>query len=223
MGDARQSAALLVDRAADLDRAAQSDAGPPDGLGSEDGGRQAGLHVSRAAAVEVPVAYLTAERVDGPAFAGRHDVDVAVQVERGSRGATASPAQDVDLRTLRIVAWPAEVLGLEAVRLEPDAEELSAFPVGVAGRVDGRNADQLRRERRRLFAADRGLGQDAVQEVVAQAGEAAAGGGHGAMGVAGVYVLGPVVFSPHYYVRAMWIADRGSRSAGLGRLEPRRG
>ena len=230
VGYARQPAALLVDRAADLDRAAEGDAGAPHGFGGEEGRGQAGLHVGRAAAVQVAVTDLAAERVDGPALAGRYDVEVSVQVQGRPRLAAASPAENVDLRTLRVVAGPLDVLGLEAVGLQTDADQLGAFPVGVAGRVDARNADQLGREPGRFLTADRGLGEDAVGEARCHSRGTALYGRHGTMPfqwmssapVALFYER--VVLLPDYYVGPMWIADRWiadrcSRSAGLRRLE----
>ena len=54
--DAGEAAALLVDRAADLDRALQLDAGAPDRFGREHRRGDARLHVAGAAAVDPPVA-----------------------------------------------------------------------------------------------------------------------------------------------------------------------
>ena len=179
VGYAGQPAALLVDRAADLDRAAERDASAPHGFGGEHSGGQAGLHVGRSAAVQVAVTDLAAERIDGPALAGRYDVQVSVQVQGRPRLAASSPAENVDLRTLRVVSGPLDVLGLEAVRLQTDAEQLGAFPVGVSGRVDGWDADQLGREPGRFLTADRGLGEDAVGEARGHAGGTALYGRHG--------------------------------------------
>ena len=81
-GHAGEAAALFVRRRALLDRAVQRDARAADRLDRVDRRGDARLLVARAAAVDAPVAHLGAERIDGPAGAGRHDVVVAVEVER---------------------------------------------------------------------------------------------------------------------------------------------
>ena len=58
----------------------------------------AALHVDRAAAVELPTAQLGLERVRGPAFAGRDDVEMAGKAEMG-RSAAAGAAGDAAVRT----------------------------------------------------------------------------------------------------------------------------
>ena len=85
MRDAGEAAALFVHRAADLDRARQRDAGALDRFGGKHRRGDAGLHVADAAAVDPAVAHQPAERIDRPAVAGRHDVDVAVEVHDRAR------------------------------------------------------------------------------------------------------------------------------------------
>ena len=74
------------------------DAGAADRLGGEDRRGDAGLHVAGAAAVDPAVAHQAAERIDRPAVAGRHHVEVAVQVHQRVRVAAGAPADDVDAR-----------------------------------------------------------------------------------------------------------------------------
>ena len=57
------------------------DAGALDRFGGEHRRGDAGLHVADAAAVDPAVAHQPAERIDGPAVAGGHDVDVAVEMD----------------------------------------------------------------------------------------------------------------------------------------------
>ena len=78
--DAGKAAALFVHGAADFDRAIQLDAGAADAFDGKERRGDAGLHVARAAAVDPAVDDLAAERIERPAVAGRHDVEVAVQV-----------------------------------------------------------------------------------------------------------------------------------------------
>ena len=116
-GDAREAAALFVDRAADLDRPLEVDARAADRLGGVDGRGDSRLHVARAAAVDAAVANHAAERIDRPARAGRDDVEVAVQVHVGTRRAAAPRAHDVDPRMSRRVfgaAFRGVVFDLEA-------------------------------------------------------------------------------------------------------------
>ena len=87
-----------------------------------------------------------------------------VEVEGRARALAAAQTEDVDLRAFRIASRAPDVLGFETARFEPDAEQFGALPVGIAGRVDRRHADQLRREVRRLLTADGGLGQDPVDQ-----------------------------------------------------------
>jgi hypothetical protein len=77
-GGTGPSAALLVDGAADLERACQAHAGAADGFGRKDPGRDARLHVARAAPVDLPVAYEAPERIHRPPRPDRDDVEVPV-------------------------------------------------------------------------------------------------------------------------------------------------
>ena len=145
-GDAGKAAALFVDGAADFDRAVAARRRRGGCLRPQRAPRDSGLHVARSAAVNPPVDDVAAERIARPAIAGRHDVEVAVQVHDRVRRAPAPRADDVDARVAAGVLGTAlggEVLDLEGAALQAIANQARAVVVGLAGRVDRRNADQI--------------------------------------------------------------------------------
>ena len=102
-----------------------------------------------AAPVDLAVPDEAAERIDGPAVAGRHDVDVAVQVHDGGPGPPRAAADDVHARIARRVLGPAfggEVFDVERRAREVVAEKARALLVRLARRIDGRDADEIGRE-----------------------------------------------------------------------------
>ena len=99
--DAGEAAALLVDGAAHLDGAAERRAGAPQRLGGDHRGGEPRLHVGGAATVEQPVADHAAERLDRPAVAGRHHVEVAVEMDARPGGLAAPRAEHVPARIPR--------------------------------------------------------------------------------------------------------------------------
>jgi hypothetical protein len=169
VGDSREAPALLVDRPADLDRAGQNGPGPPERLAGMDRGRDARLHVAGPAAPDLAVADGAAERVHRPAGAGRHDVDVAVQVYDRTRAAPPPRPHHVHPRVRGRVLWPAlggVVLHLEAAAAEARAQQASAVRVELPGRIHRGDADQLGGEFHHLV----GEGVDFPQHATAQIG-----------------------------------------------------
>jgi hypothetical protein len=144
--DPGEAAGLLVDRARDLERAIEPDARRQDALDRDHRSREPALHVARAAAIEAAVPDHARKRVDGPPLAGRHDVDVAVEVDAAARTAPADPRDDVDPWIALAVAGRA--LGADVVDLEPAPgqtlpEVAGARPIAFARRIDGREAHEL--------------------------------------------------------------------------------
>jgi hypothetical protein len=73
-------------------------------LDRDDGCRQSALHVAGAAAVHLAVLDDGGERIHGPAGAGLHDIDVAVEMHAGSSARALAARDDIDARIARIVA-----------------------------------------------------------------------------------------------------------------------
>ena len=119
-GDACKSAALLVDGATDLDGAVQLDSRTTDGLGGEDRGGKARLHIARSATPDPAVAHLAAKRIDRPAVAGRHDIEVAVEMHDRPIAPPPPRSDDVDARV------GAGVLGTSLSRVVFDLEPTGA-------------------------------------------------------------------------------------------------
>ena len=162
---AGEPAALLVDGGADLDRPLERHAGPADRLGREDGGSEAPLHVRAPAPVDAVAAHRAAERLHRPAVAGRHDVEVAVQVHAGPRVPPAANADHVDARVVGpVLGKPVGrvELCLEAEPAERVADAAGARFVGLAGRIDGRDGDEVGGERDQLA----GEGVDRLEEPI---------------------------------------------------------
>src|SRR5262249_24441695 len=89
------------------------------------------------------------ERVEGPAVARRHDVEMAVQMHTRPRRTPAAATDDVDARmTGRVLGQPfgGEVLRLEAAVAKATADQFGAVGVTLARRIDRRQPDQLARE-----------------------------------------------------------------------------
>ena len=127
--DAGEPAALFVHRAADFDRAIQLDAGAADAFDGEERRGDSGLHVARSAAVDPAVDDVTAKRIARPALAGRHDVEMAVQVHDRVRRASMPGPDDVDARVALGVfgkAFGREVLDIESAALQTIANEVRA-------------------------------------------------------------------------------------------------
>ena len=152
---------------------AKSRIGVEEGFGGDDRGGEAALHVAGAAAVDLAVAQLAAERIGGPAGADLDHVVVRVEVD-GVAGRRALAAGDeVPARMLVAVAGRAlgaEQLDGEAARRQAVADVLADREVVVAGRVDRRDADEVLGQRDEVVAAVGDGGAEFFAEV----------GGHGA-------------------------------------------
>src|SRR6185503_5297609 len=110
---------------------------------------EAGFHVADAAAEDLAVFDPTAERINGPAVACGHHVDVAVEVHDRS-GPAAPRADDVDARvTGGMLGAPfrGDVLDVVRAPREIVADEMRARVVGLARRIDGRNPEDRKSTR----------------------------------------------------------------------------
>ena len=147
-GDAGKAAALFVHRAADLDRRRVRDAGAPDRLDRKHRRGNAGLHVAGAAAVQLAVEDFAAKRIARPAAAGRHHVEVAVEMDGRPLAVPWRPTTLMRgmLRGVLLAADRRQQLDVCAMRAQLVADHARAGFVFVPGRIDGRNADQPRRE-----------------------------------------------------------------------------
>jgi hypothetical protein len=144
--DAGKPAALFIHGAADFNRAIQRDAGAADAFDRKERRGDSGLHVARSAAVDPAVDDVTAKWIARPALAGRHDVEMAVQVHDGVRRASMAGSDDVDARVPQCVlgkAFGREVFDLEGAALEAISNEVGAVVVSLTGRIDGRNANEI--------------------------------------------------------------------------------
>src|SRR5262249_16292797 len=90
--------ALLIRYQAVLDAAAQAESGTPERLDGVDLRSDAALHVGDTATVDTPIANLGAPRIDRPAVAGRHHVDMSVKVQHRTLLRAFEPRQHVHAR-----------------------------------------------------------------------------------------------------------------------------
>ena len=90
--DAGKAAALFVHRAADLDRPRQRHAGARDRFRRVDGRGEARFHVAHASPEDPAITHHAGEWIERPPVAGRHDIDVPVQVH--DRSAAAPTRRD---------------------------------------------------------------------------------------------------------------------------------
>ncbi len=164
-GDAGKPAALFIHGAADFNRAIELDAGAPDAFDRKERRGNSGLHVARSSAVDPAVDDVTAEWIARPAFAGRHDVEMPVQVHDRVRRASMPGPDDVDARVaLRVLgkAFGREVLDLESATLQAISNEVRAVVVRLTGRIYRRDADEIGGERDSLRRRRIDLSKDAV-------------------------------------------------------------
>ena len=77
------AAGFFIDRSGNLDGAGQFDAGIDQRFDRHDRRCDAALHIARAAAIDLAVAHDAAERIDRPARARLHHVEMAVEMHAG--------------------------------------------------------------------------------------------------------------------------------------------
>ena len=155
VGDAAKAAGLFVGGARDFDGTGKLGHQVTEDLCSDDRGGKAALHVAGAAAVDLAVLELAAERIEGPAAAGFDHVVMRVEVHRLARPAALAPGDDVPARILVAVADRA--LGANQFNgiagfAQALGEVIADFAVVVPGRIDRRNADQVLRQRDQVVA-----------------------------------------------------------------------
>ena len=146
MGDAAEAAGFLVGRARNLDGARKIRIDGHEGFGRDDRGGEPALHVAGAAAIDAAVADDAGERIDAPAFAGLHHVDMRVEMHGGARAAAVETGDHIGAGIAVGVAgraFAAHIFDAEAALFQPRAEIFGAGRIGFAGRVDGREADQI--------------------------------------------------------------------------------
>ncbi len=150
------AAGLLVHRPGNLDRAGRIDPAVHQGFDRDHGRGDPALHVAGAAAVDLAVPQHRRERVDGPALAGLDHVDVAVEMHTWARPAAFPAGYDIDPGIGVAVAgraFGADIGDLETAAFQPLAQIFGARPIGVAGRVDSRKADQILGQGRQFVGA----------------------------------------------------------------------
>ena len=138
---------LFVDDRGEDDVATQAHPGGPQDLQGGDGSGQAGLHVSRAPAVDRAVMPGRREGVDRPALPGAHDVDMTKEQQRPPAAAPGEGGRKVRTATeiaIRVVAGSARVpsqldgVGLPLVELRAEALESTGedvLDITFAGRL----------------------------------------------------------------------------------------
>ena len=149
------AAHLLVIGEVQLDRAVERDAAPAQRLQGKGIGREIGFGDGDAAAVHDAVLHERAVRIDRPAFARRHDI--AMGVERDHLAARSESLAHDEVRGADHAVRPHEVVGdvmtfdLEPQRLEKPGRALR-MRLAIAGRIVGRDLDQLAEEAGLLVA-----------------------------------------------------------------------
>ena len=138
-------ARLFVHRARNLQYARQPAAQVDQGLDGDDGSGKPSLHVASAAAVDLTVLHHGGKWIHGPARAGLHDVDMAVEMHARSGRAAVAPRDDIEARVaIAISRSPlrAHVVEGESARLQTPPDELGAGLITLAGRIHRRKSDQ---------------------------------------------------------------------------------
>ena len=164
--DPGEAAALFVHTATDFDGAGELHPSAPNRFDRDDGCRNARLHVTGTPPEDLPVGHHAGEGVDGPARAGRHHVDVTVQVDAGALPIEA--AQHIHPRMARAVVgmvFSDQVLHGHARRLQAIAQQFCALAIVFAGRVDRGNSDQLAAQLHHLFGSAIYLGKHPLARV----------------------------------------------------------
>jgi hypothetical protein len=137
-------------------------------LHGDDGSRETAFHVARAAAEELAVAHRSGKRLEGPARAGLHDVDMAVEVHARSRQSALAARDHIEARPSLAVAGSTlgtHVREPEAAPREPAADEFRAGAIRFPRRIHRRKADQLPGELDELLAAPLDGGAQSVDEL----------------------------------------------------------
>ena len=153
IADTRETARLFIDRAGNFQRTGKVQPFFQNGLAGNHAGGQTAFHVAAAATVNFAVLDLAAKGRGGPAGAGFHHVDVAVEVYAFTIGFSLITRHHVDPRMGVAVprrAFRTDVFDRKSALLQPFTEQVGAGFVGIAGRVDGGNADQGLCERHHL-------------------------------------------------------------------------
>ena len=125
---------------------------------------EARFHVAHAAAEDPAVTHHAGEWIERPPIAGRHDIDVPVQVDDR---AAAAPARrdDVHAGVTGRMLGPAvgdDVLDVELALPQVIAEKAGARFVLVARWIDGRNPHEIHRELHDLVGGAIDFRQNAV-------------------------------------------------------------
>jgi hypothetical protein len=158
---------LFVRRCRNLDRAREVRHDIGERLGRDNRRREAALHVARAAAENLVVLHLAAERIDRPPAADFDDIMVRVEMHSLARCPAFAPSDDVPARMGVAVACrplcPQQFRRVP-MRRQPPVHVVTNVPVMVARRVHRREADQVLRELDEVVAARVNLGAQAIVE-----------------------------------------------------------
>ena len=115
-----------------------------------------GCHIARAAPVYSAVFDHAGKRIQTPAVARLHDVDMAVEMNARPAGRPLAPGDDIDAGVRFTVArrtFGTDILDRESARLQPPADELRTRPICLSRRVHRRKANQLARQFGEFFAS----------------------------------------------------------------------
>ena len=162
---AGEPAAFLVDRAADFNAAVQAHACAANRFCGVYRSGDSGLHIAGAASVNAAAPDYAAKRIDGPSVAGRHDIEMSVEVHEGSRLRAGAEPYDVDSRVTARVFRAIEsrdVLDVELELRKPFADEPGARFVRFARRIDRRYPDEILRELDDLACRSIDFGEHAI-------------------------------------------------------------
>src|SRR5665213_394564 len=79
---ARESTAFLIDGPTDFYGSIHRDPGAPNRFRRVDRSSDPGLHVARSSSIDAPIAHNSAEWIDGPTIANRHNIEMAIQMHQ---------------------------------------------------------------------------------------------------------------------------------------------
>ncbi len=178
VGDAAIAAGFLVGGGGDFDGAPEVGAGGDEGLGRDDRGGEAALHVAGAAAIDAVALDFGAEGIAGPAVADLDHVVMAVEMHAVAGGGAFAARDHVPARMGGAVAgraFGADQIDGEAVPAEPFGEIFADFQIVAARWVERGDANQVLRQRDKVVAPLVDLADDPVVGCVGHGPDANAG------------------------------------------------
>jgi len=131
-------------------------AGVDKGFDRDDRGGEPAFHVAGAAAIDAAVPQFSAERIDRPAVAGLHDIDMGVEMHAGAGRSALTARHNVPTRIAVAVAGRAvgaDHFNVEPPLLQPRRQIFADLQIGLAWRIERRDADQVLGQRDQLVAS----------------------------------------------------------------------